>query len=359
MGVPAAGDGRLIASVDGLELAGRRGQSLRVRLRQGQHSGGGVRGEVTGASRQSLQRLRRWCHERIDFFDGPGVVFSTRTYGREYPQDAKTINGHQRAFDARLRRRWPEVHGVSVIEWQRRGAPHWHDAYRLLGDPIILPPGAEREGPQGGGLWKGPGGPPEAPARESAAMKVEVSGSGLVVRRTAPRRAAGGSERRPMSMAPAHSVQGGLGAEFAQWAAENWVEIAGVNGSPVADRMTHGVRVLDAYGGSGLARYLVKELSKSTQKVSAVSGLRTWRVTNRSAMDRYVNVEDLGLSTRDRGDVEERVLELARATQQPVQIDGERVYAPRTVHLDGLAARWLLEGDRAALDRLRSRRLQG
>lgn len=96
----------------------------------------GGRGQISEFSAKSRKRLlekmarldRRQIHQMRY-----KPRFVTLTYGSAYP-DAKTAKGHLRAFLKRLARRWP-VGGVWRLEFQERGAPHFH--LLLFGLPYV------------------------------------------------------------------------------------------------------------------------------------------------------------------------------------------------------------------------------
>jgi hypothetical protein len=85
-------------------------------------AGGGKRGVISEFSRQSRKRL-------LDLFarmrQNPQMVFLTLTYGQCWPAPAEA-KAHYRALMERIRRRYPNVAAVWRIEYQQRGAPHFH-----------------------------------------------------------------------------------------------------------------------------------------------------------------------------------------------------------------------------------------
>lgn len=84
-------------------------------------AGGARRSLVTEFSansrRRMLRKLARIAPER--------VVFVTLTYPERYP-DARKAKEHLRAFFERIRRRYPKASGIWRLEYQERGAPHFH-----------------------------------------------------------------------------------------------------------------------------------------------------------------------------------------------------------------------------------------
>lgn len=84
----------------------------------------GGRGKITGWNAGMSNRLRKYAENfRQDF-----RVLGTLTYPETYPRDGATVKGHFRAFVERLRRTgWLEGNAlIWVIEFQARGAPHFH-----------------------------------------------------------------------------------------------------------------------------------------------------------------------------------------------------------------------------------------
>lgn len=93
----------------------------------------GKRGHITTFSKQSRTRLFDLFH-RLEIKQKP--IFLTLTYGEDYP-DAKTAKSHLRAFLERIRR-IPGGKSVSAVwrmEFQKRGAPHFHVLF--FGLPFI------------------------------------------------------------------------------------------------------------------------------------------------------------------------------------------------------------------------------
>lgn len=80
------------------------------------------RGAVCGFSKKSRKRLLELCARLMPV---KKTVFITLTYPQEFP-DAKTAKKHLRAFMERIRRRCETASGVWRLEFQKRGAPHFH-----------------------------------------------------------------------------------------------------------------------------------------------------------------------------------------------------------------------------------------
>lgn len=83
--------------------------------------GGGTRGSVTTFSAHSRRRMLR----KLARIAPKRVVFVTLTYPERYPDPAQAKN-HLRAFFERIRRRFPQSSGIWRMEFQERGAPHFH-----------------------------------------------------------------------------------------------------------------------------------------------------------------------------------------------------------------------------------------
>jgi len=99
---------------------------------------GGSRGRVVGFSKASRRRMLRLVNS-IDRrqVEPDQVLFVTLTYPGEWPRDPQAWKRHLEAFRMRLERRWGRMPVLWKLEFQKRGAPHWH----LL---LIVP--AERVG---------------------------------------------------------------------------------------------------------------------------------------------------------------------------------------------------------------------
>lgn len=84
----------------------------------------GKRNIVTGFSARSRTRLFDLFH-RLEIKRKP--IFLTLTYGEDYP-DAKTAKSHLRALFERIRRKMDDIQVSAIwrMEFQERGAPHFH-----------------------------------------------------------------------------------------------------------------------------------------------------------------------------------------------------------------------------------------
>ena len=101
------------------------GHLVGMACRGGEQIGGGKRGEVGGFSaasrRRLLQTMARLAPEQAEY----PLSLITLTYGAVFP-DAEGAKRHLFTFWKRVRR-WAEgVGGVWRLEFQARGAPHFH-----------------------------------------------------------------------------------------------------------------------------------------------------------------------------------------------------------------------------------------
>ena len=79
-------------------------------------------GPITHFSRKSQRRLV-WTlrNAKVEW-----VASVTLTYPREYPKDGRVVKEHWDKFRAALVARWPGIKYLWVLEFQQRGAPHYH-----------------------------------------------------------------------------------------------------------------------------------------------------------------------------------------------------------------------------------------
>lgn len=84
-----------------------------------------ARGEVGGLSRKSRMRLMKLC-AAIPWALFETRFFTTLTYPDEFPTDGRAVKRHLVAFRKRFERRWGKQAAVWKLEFQRRGAPHFH-----------------------------------------------------------------------------------------------------------------------------------------------------------------------------------------------------------------------------------------
>lgn len=88
----------------------------------GKQSGGGKRGEISVFSSGSRFRLFRLLHT-LEF---KTITFCTLTYPAEFPTDYKIYKAHLREWKRRYERKYGAVRAVWRLEFQKRGAPHFH-----------------------------------------------------------------------------------------------------------------------------------------------------------------------------------------------------------------------------------------
>jgi len=101
------------------------GSLLRVSFRRLRSSGsGGVRGEITEFTPASRKRLLD-TFATIDLARCGRPIFVTLTYGQCWP-DNETAKRHLDTLLKRFRRRFPLCSCIWKLEFQSRGAPHFH-----------------------------------------------------------------------------------------------------------------------------------------------------------------------------------------------------------------------------------------
>ena len=87
----------------------------------------GTRGAITEFTAKSRKRLIEKT-ARLNLNDAEWLEkpkFVTLTYGQAYP-DSETAHNHLRALLERFRRLAPNSSGIWRLEYQKRGAPHFH-----------------------------------------------------------------------------------------------------------------------------------------------------------------------------------------------------------------------------------------
>lgn len=94
-------------------------------------TGGGERGEIKVFSPESRYRLFRLLHQIT--FDR--VTFCTLTYPADFPTDKKVYKAHLKEYRRRFERTYGKLRAVWRLEFQERGAPHYHIMY--LDAPFI------------------------------------------------------------------------------------------------------------------------------------------------------------------------------------------------------------------------------
>lgn len=86
-----------------------------------------LRGKVTEFSRSSRMRLAFVASNTDVEFN----KMITLTYPKVYPRDGKEVKSHLKSFMKRLRRRYGNFSYLWFLEFQMRGAPHFHILVRL------------------------------------------------------------------------------------------------------------------------------------------------------------------------------------------------------------------------------------
>lgn len=95
-----------------------------VKVRGHVQRGGGRRGAVTRFTNSARKRmLSRLGQIRENFRD---ACFMTLTYPREWNTDPRRWKRDLDVIIKRIRRKWPDACGIWRIEFQERGAPHFH-----------------------------------------------------------------------------------------------------------------------------------------------------------------------------------------------------------------------------------------
>jgi len=89
---------------------------------------GGTRGAIAGLSRQSRLRLMHYARNLRQL-----THMLTLTYPGVFTNDGRRVKRDWAAFRKWLRRAYPELGGLWILEFQRRGAPHLH---AFLNGPI-------------------------------------------------------------------------------------------------------------------------------------------------------------------------------------------------------------------------------
>jgi hypothetical protein len=87
--------------------------------------GGGERGEIEVFSRASRRRLFRELHKLIF----KTVTFITLTYPSEFPVACKVYKANLKEYRRRFEIKWGAARAIWRLEFQKRGAPHFHIMY--------------------------------------------------------------------------------------------------------------------------------------------------------------------------------------------------------------------------------------
>jgi len=90
-----------------------------------EHKGGGARGEIKVFSPESRLRLFKLLHQ-IKF---NSVTFVTLTYPDEFPDWKEKYKYDLKRFRALTETRWGKIPAIWRLEFQERGAPHFHIMY--------------------------------------------------------------------------------------------------------------------------------------------------------------------------------------------------------------------------------------
>lgn len=88
--------------------------------------GGGMRGEIKEFSRSARKRLMIYFNQLNLAEIDHKPLFITLTYPSVFPADINESKAHLEAFTKRLIRRYPRAAVVWKLEYQKRGAPHYH-----------------------------------------------------------------------------------------------------------------------------------------------------------------------------------------------------------------------------------------
>ena len=91
----------------------------------GKPGGGGRRGEIREFSKASRRRLMKLINT-INRGKIQKPYFVTLTYPSTWPTSARTWKAHLRALRERIKRKYGKVPAIWRLEFQKRGAPHFH-----------------------------------------------------------------------------------------------------------------------------------------------------------------------------------------------------------------------------------------
>jgi hypothetical protein len=91
-------------------------------LQEGEQVGGGKRGEIVVFSPASRYRLFRLLHTQIFKM----VTFVTLTYPANFPKEARIYKANLKEFHRLFEIEFPGIRTVWRLEFQERGAPHFH-----------------------------------------------------------------------------------------------------------------------------------------------------------------------------------------------------------------------------------------
>lgn len=85
----------------------------------------GKRGEVEVMSRASRKRLLMTMHKMIY----TSVTMITLTYPKIFPMDGRKLKAQLKEFRRRFEKKWGKLRAFWRLEFQDRGAPHFHILY--------------------------------------------------------------------------------------------------------------------------------------------------------------------------------------------------------------------------------------
>jgi hypothetical protein len=94
-----------------------------------ERSGGGLRGDVKNFSKDSRYRLFKLLHQ-LSF---EKVTFITLTYPLDFPTDKKIYKAHLKEWRRRIEHAYGKKQCIWRLEFQKRGAPHYHLLYLDFG----------------------------------------------------------------------------------------------------------------------------------------------------------------------------------------------------------------------------------
>lgn len=99
---------------------------LKAAGRDGQTSIGGPRGKIVEFSAAARRRLLDFLGEINQLRAGRLPLFLTLTYPAKWPESPEAWKAHLDAWLKRLARRHPSAAAIWRLEFQERGAPHFH-----------------------------------------------------------------------------------------------------------------------------------------------------------------------------------------------------------------------------------------
>lgn len=86
------------------------------------NKGGGRKKALTKLSNKSMRNMKFTCNNmEMDF-----QSMITLTYPKEYETDGKIVKKHLKYYMEKIKRRYPEYKYFWFLEFQKRGAPHYH-----------------------------------------------------------------------------------------------------------------------------------------------------------------------------------------------------------------------------------------